>query len=76
VEFLSTVRRLYPDTVRLILSDQGDFEAAVGAINRGAVHKLIARPWSDEKLRDTLSTVFGPADDLDEDVRHDPCARA
>lgn len=75
VEFLSTVRRLYPDTVRLILSDQGDFEAAVGAINQGAVHKLIARPWNDEKLRDTLSTVFGSVDDLGENARADPCTR-
>lgn len=65
VEFLSTVRRLYPHTVRLILSDRGDFESAVGAINRGAVHKLIARPCSDEELRDTLSTVFGSVDDLE-----------
>jgi diguanylate cyclase (GGDEF)-like protein/PAS domain S-box-containing protein len=66
VEFLSAVRRLYPNTVRLILSDHGDFEAAVGAINRGAVHKLIARPWSDEALRDTLSTVFGSVMDLED----------
>jgi diguanylate cyclase (GGDEF)-like protein/PAS domain S-box-containing protein len=58
VEFLSAVRRLYPDTTRLIFSAQCDFDAAVAAINRGAVHKFLQKPLRGRELRAVLAEAF------------------
>lgn len=58
VEFLSTVRRLHPKTVRLIFSEQDDFEVAVAAINQSAVHRFLAKPWDDKVLREALAAAF------------------
>lgn len=58
VEFLSIVKRLYPQTVRLIISAHRDFEAAVAAINHGAVHRFLEKPWDDRALRGCLAEAF------------------
>jgi len=58
VEFLSIVKRLYPQTVRLIISAHRDFEAAVDAINHGAVHRFLEKPWNDRALRECLVGAF------------------
>jgi DNA-binding NtrC family response regulator len=43
-EFLSTVRRRFPDTIRMILSGQATVAAAVRAINEGEVHRFFLKP--------------------------------
>jgi diguanylate cyclase (GGDEF)-like protein/PAS domain S-box-containing protein len=58
VDFLGTVRRLYPATTRLIFSGHGDFDAALGAINRGAVHKFLEKPLQYQQLKEVLTQVF------------------
>jgi diguanylate cyclase (GGDEF)-like protein/PAS domain S-box-containing protein len=58
VEFLSTVRRLYPKTARLIFSEQNDFDVAIAAINQSAVHQFLPKPWNDKALRDALAMAF------------------
>jgi len=58
VEVLSRVRRMYPDTVRIIFSGHWDFEAAAAAINRGAVHKFLTKPVDFKELRAVLIEAF------------------
>ncbi len=50
-EFLSQVKDLYPDTVRVVLSGYAEAEAIVDSINRGAVFRFIGKPWEDEDLK-------------------------
>lgn len=57
-EFLSRVKDLYPDTVRLILSGYSDFASLTEAVNRGAVHRYVAKPWDDEELRRMVREAF------------------
>lgn len=57
-EFLSRVKDLYPDTVRLILSGYSDFASLTEAINRGAVYRYVAKPWDDEELRRMVREAF------------------
>ncbi len=49
-QLLIIVRKLYPDTVRLILSGYADFNAVQSAINEGAIFKFLTKPWDDELL--------------------------
>ncbi|UXI66444.1 EAL domain-containing protein [Tahibacter amnicola] len=57
-EFLSRVRQLYPDTVRMVLSGYADIRAISSAVNDGAVFKYLMKPWSDEDLRQEIRLAF------------------
>jgi diguanylate cyclase (GGDEF)-like protein len=50
-QFLAAVKRLYPDTVRIMLSGFTDLAALTAAINRSAVLKFLTKPWIDDELR-------------------------
>jgi diguanylate cyclase (GGDEF)-like protein/PAS domain S-box-containing protein len=50
VEFLSRVRRMYPDVLRIMLSACDDAESTRQAINMGAVYKFIEKPVQQETL--------------------------
>jgi PAS domain S-box-containing protein/diguanylate cyclase (GGDEF)-like protein len=51
-EFLSVASQLYPETLRIILSGYTDLDVVTEAVNRGAVFKLLTKPWEDELLRE------------------------
>ncbi len=57
-DFLSQVRTLYPDTVRLVLSGYTDLRAVTDAINRGSIYKFLTKPWDDEDLRREIREAF------------------
>jgi response regulator RpfG family c-di-GMP phosphodiesterase len=48
--FLEQVSTHHPDTVRLLLTGYADMDATVAAINRGRIHRYIAKPWDDKDL--------------------------
>ncbi|RLK50148.1 PAS domain S-box-containing protein/diguanylate cyclase (GGDEF)-like protein [Alkalispirillum mobile] len=53
-ELLSRVRRLYPDTLRIVLSGYAELESLTDAINQGAIYKYLTKPWEDDDLRALL----------------------
>lgn len=58
VEFLSKVKELYPDTVRIVLSGYTELNSVTDAINRGAVYKFLTKPWEDDLLRANVDEAF------------------
>ncbi len=54
VEFLSLVKEIQPDTVRLVLSASTEFDAVMGAINRAEVFRYIAKPWHINDLEEDI----------------------
>jgi len=58
VEFLSEVKELYPNTVRMVLSGYTDLNSVTDAINQGAVYKFLTKPWDDELLRKNVTEAF------------------
>ena len=63
-EFLSRVRQMYPDTIRIVLTGYTDLESVTDAINRGAIYKFLTKPWSDDQLREQIRDAFRVADGL------------
>jgi CheY-like chemotaxis protein len=61
VEFLSRVKDLYPDTIRIVLSGYSDINTVTEAINRGAIWKYFTKPWDDETLREEVRRAFRTA---------------
>jgi len=57
-EFLSRVKVLYPDTVRMVLSGYAELETVVQAVNEGAIYKFFGKPWDAEQLRAQLRDAF------------------
>ncbi|WP_312679709.1 EAL domain-containing protein [Stutzerimonas nitrititolerans] len=57
-EFLSRVKEIYPDTVRLVLSGYTDLNSVTDAINRGAIYKFLTKPWDDDQLRLDIAQAF------------------
>ncbi|MCX7192479.1 MAG: response regulator [Proteobacteria bacterium] len=57
-EFLTKVRALYPDTVRIVLSGYTELNSVTEAINRGAVYKFLTKPWEEELLRANVEEAF------------------
>jgi len=57
-EFLNRVRHLYPDTIRVIMSDHAELSAMLDAINSGAIYKFIGKPWDDEHVLTCLRDAF------------------
>jgi CheY-like chemotaxis protein len=69
-EFLSKVKEMYPDTIRIILSGYTGVESVLDSINRGAIYRFYTKPWIDHELRDNVRHAFrhywmlhGPYDD-------------
>lgn len=62
ISFLSEVKRVQPDTVRLVLSAQADMQALVEAINRAEIFRFLAKPWDDDDLVATLRAAFARRD--------------
>ncbi|AOE86379.1 EAL domain-containing protein [Pseudomonas sp. TCU-HL1] len=57
-EFLSRVKDLYPDTIRIVLSGYTDLKSVTDAINQGAIYKFLTKPWDDEQLRAVIAQAF------------------
>ncbi|RPE80891.1 EAL domain-containing protein [Vulcaniibacterium tengchongense] len=57
-EFLTRVRDLYPDTIRMVLSGYTDLATITDAINRGAIYRFLTKPWNDEELREHILDAF------------------
>ena len=53
-QFLSEVRKQWPNTIRMILSGQADLEAAVRAINEGEVYRFLLKPCHPKELQLTI----------------------
>jgi len=53
-QFLSEVRKQWPNTIRMILSGQADLEAAVRAINEGEVYRFLLKPCHPKELEMTI----------------------
>jgi CheY-like chemotaxis protein len=48
--FLSRVREISPDAVRMALTGQTDIETAMAAVNEGRIFRFLTKPISKEKL--------------------------
>lgn len=59
LDFLSSLKKISPDTVKILMSGYADLASALAAINRSEVYRYLLKPWKDYELiatvRDALS---------------------
>jgi DNA-binding NtrC family response regulator len=68
VEFLSKVKKIQPNSARIILSGYTDLEALVGAINEAEIFRFINKPWNDYELILTIEQALKYKDMLTENL--------
>jgi response regulator RpfG family c-di-GMP phosphodiesterase len=54
VALLSSIRKLSPDTVRVLLTGYADVEAAIAAVNEGNIFRFLSKPCPTQTLIRTL----------------------
>ncbi len=58
LDLILEVNRLYPDTVKILLTGVGDRDLYREAINRGAIFSLIEKPFHNQHLLDTIEKAL------------------
>ena len=54
VWLLEHARQLRPGILRILVTAYSDFDAAIAAVNSGAIYKYIGKPWDPPQLEQTL----------------------
>ncbi len=49
-EFLEKSILLSPESRRMLVTGYSDFDAIIGAVNRGEIHQYISKPWDNDDL--------------------------
>lgn len=67
VDLLRKTRRLHPDTIRIVLNalpDTGvpEIGAILNAVNEGAVHRFITKPFTPDHIREQIRDAFRQGD--------------
>jgi EAL domain-containing protein (putative c-di-GMP-specific phosphodiesterase class I)/CheY-like chemotaxis protein len=57
-DFLSQVKAIHPNTVRIVLSGYTDLKSVTDAINEGAIYKFLTKPWDDQQIREQIQQAF------------------
>ncbi|MGD8765549.1 MAG: response regulator, partial [Desulfobacteraceae bacterium] len=56
IEFLSRIREIAPETVRIMLTGNADLQAAIQAVNEGNIFRFLTKPCSVDILGESLIT--------------------
>lgn len=55
IQFLRKARELAPDSVRIMLTGNGDIEAAIEAVNEGNIFRFLTKPCLPDKLEQAIN---------------------
>lgn len=54
-ELLAEVSKLYPQTMRILLTGFMDKQAIVNSINDGEIYRFINKPWNNDEMREVVA---------------------
>lgn len=52
--FLEKAKEISPDTIRFLITGYADMDAITDAVNKGSIHRYIAKPWDNRVLAETV----------------------
>jgi CheY-like chemotaxis protein len=58
IQFLSTIKAQWPDTIRVMLTGNADTETAVNAINEGSIFRFLNKPCDKDAMARTLTAAL------------------
>ncbi len=57
-EFLTAAKKIFPNSIRIMLTGYADMDAAMKAINSGEIYRFFSKPWDDVELKLSISTAL------------------
>jgi CheY-like chemotaxis protein len=57
VELLTTVRRRFPQVVRLMLTSNDEVHVFANAVSEAGVRRFFHKPWDDDELREAMRVI-------------------
>ncbi len=71
IELLTKIKKISPETKRIMLSAFQDFDAVADGFNRGVIQHFLSKPWVNSELQLLVRSNLSNADSLqEEDVEH------
>lgn len=58
LQFLTKMREISPQSVRVMLTGQADFEAVVNVVNEGSIFRFLTKPCTAPLMKQTLSDAI------------------
>ncbi len=58
IQLLAEVHRLYPNTIRMLLTGYSDLVAIIGAVNEGEVFRFLNKPWNQDELKSVVAEAM------------------
>jgi len=58
IEFLTSVRKMYPNTVRVVASNSDDAPTLTRAINKAGIHRFLSKTWDPERQRAEVREAY------------------
>ncbi len=53
-ELLEKAKEIAPDTIRFLITGYADVDAVTEALNKGAIHRYISKPWDTKTLSEAI----------------------
>jgi two-component system, OmpR family, response regulator VicR len=57
-ELLGQIKRLYPFTLRVIISGYADVDTVMAGVNEGEICHFVSKPWDDSRLPGKISSLL------------------
>ena len=58
IEFLTKVKNVCPDTVRIMMTAYADLNIAIDAINKSEAYRFVTKPWNNKELMETVDEAL------------------
>lgn len=58
VDFFETIKDIYPNPIRILLTAYSDINAIIDAINKGQVYRYVTKPWNEFDLKLTIENAY------------------
>ena len=58
VEFLSKVKGMRPDTIRIMMTAYADISVTIDAINKSEAYRFATKPWDNKELMDMIDEAL------------------
>ena len=58
VDVMQAIMEVAPDCARVLLTGYADMTSTISAINLGQIQRYLSKPWNDDELKMTLSTLI------------------
>lgn len=69
VEFLTSLMRIQPETIRMILTGYADLESAQQAINEAGVYRFLNKPWNNIEITNAVQAGLQHKHMIEENTR-------